>query len=109
MALTALKSVRLEDAGLIDFFEGHEEHWLATATNAYNYTVKYVEGTGEGVRRDDLIPVLVPALEVDEDLREYLDRKKLTQQYWFTYFGELIVDRLWDQLTQEGEDDDEEE
>ncbi len=107
MALTALKSVRLEDAALTDLFNDNEERWLAMATHAYRYTMRFVAETGQQVRPDDLIPVLVPALEVDEKLREHLDRKKLSQQYWFTYFGELIVDRLWNQITEEADDDNE--
>jgi hypothetical protein len=102
MGLTAYKSVRLEDAGLIGLYTKDEKRWRGMAEHAYSYTSGFVKDTGEEVRPDDLIPVLVPALELDERLREYLAEKKLGQQYWFTWFGELIVDRLWEQLEQNG-------
>jgi hypothetical protein len=50
------------------------------------------------VRPDDVVPTLVPALEVSDRLRTFLAGKKLTQQYWYTWFAELIVDRLWSDL-----------
>jgi hypothetical protein len=50
------------------------------------------------VRPDDLVPTLVPALEVSDRLRTFLAQKKLTQNYWYTWFAELVVDRLWTDL-----------
>jgi len=31
-------------------------------------------------------------------MRTYLAGRKLTQNYWYTWFAELIVDRLWPDL-----------
>lgn len=101
MGLTAYKSVRLDAAGLIEFFAQEEPLWRSMAEHAFRYTSEFVTETGERVRPDDVIQVLVPALEVSEKLRERL--AKLTQQYWFTWFGELIIDRLWDELSTEDE------
>jgi hypothetical protein len=100
MALTAYKSVRLEDAKLVGLYEKEEARWREMAAHAYAYTKGFVKDAGEHVRPDDLIPVLVPALELDDTLREFLAERKLSQQYWFTWFGELIVDRLWVNLEQ---------
>lgn len=50
---------------------------------------------------------LIPVLEVAADLRDFLAENRLTQKYWYQWFAELIVDRLWDDL-QERENDDEE-
>jgi hypothetical protein len=43
-------------------------------------------------------PTLRPVLDVTPELRVYLDRKKLRQQYWYEWFAELIIGRLWDDL-----------
>ena len=101
MGLTARKSLRLEDAGLDGFFDTKKKMWTEMAQEAYDYTADFVKDAGEPVRPDDLIPVLVPVLEVTQTLREYLAENRLSQKYWYTWFGELIIDRLWDELNPE--------
>jgi hypothetical protein len=44
------------------------------------------------------VPTLVPALEVSDRLRTFLAERKLTQNYWYTWFAELMIDRLWTAL-----------
>jgi hypothetical protein len=95
VALNLNKLKRLEDAGLAKLFTDDQRLWAAMAKDAYAYTRKFV---GVEVRPDDLVPTLVPALEVSDRLRTFLAQKKLTQNYWYTWFAELIVDRLWSDL-----------
>ena len=95
MALSLNKLKRLDDAGLVGLFENDRKLWTAMARDAYSYTRKFV---GSEVRPDDVVPTLVPALEVSDRVRTFLAEKKLTQQYWYTWFAELLVDRLWDRL-----------
>jgi hypothetical protein len=95
VALNLNKLKRLEDAGLAELFDDDRKLWTAMAKNAYAYTRKFV---GAEVRPDDLVPTLVPALEVSDRLRTYLAARKLTQNYWYVWFAELIVDRLWGDL-----------
>ena len=66
--------------------------------DAHAYTSKFVRGSGNAVRPDDVVPTLTPALEVSDRLRTYLAERKLSQNYWYTWFAELIVDRLWSDL-----------
>ena len=95
MALSLNKLKRLSDAGLVEFFEEDRKLWTAMAKDAYGYTRKFI---GKEVRPDDVVPTLVPALEVSDRLRTYLAARKLAQNYWYTWFAELIVDRLWSDL-----------
>jgi hypothetical protein len=95
VALNLNKLKRLEDAGLVGLFDADRRLWTAMAKDAYGYTRKFV---GAEVRPDDVVPTLVPALEVSDRLRTFLAEQKLTQQYWYTWFAELIVDRLWPKL-----------
>ena len=95
MALNLSKLKQLEDAGLTDLFEADRKLWTAMTKDAYGYTRKFI---GADVRPDDVVPTLVPALEVSDRLRTYLAGRKLTQNYWYTWFAELIVDRLWTDL-----------
>jgi hypothetical protein len=95
VALNLNKLKRLGDAGLVELFEEDRKLWTAMAKDAYGYTRKFI---GAEVRPDDVVPTLVPALEVSDRLRTYLASRKLTQQYWYVWFAELIVDRLWSGL-----------
>jgi hypothetical protein len=95
VALNLQKLKRLEDASLGGLFEEDRKLWSAMAKDAYAYTRKFIGGE---VRPDDVVPTLVPALEVSDRLRTYLASRKLTQNYWYTWFAELIVDRLWPDL-----------
>jgi hypothetical protein len=96
MAITTLKTEQIVDAGLSGLFANKKKHWLAYAKRAFDYMAQLVEQ--EAIHPDDLIPVLVPALELDETLRDFLDENRLRQKYWFTNFAEYIVDELWDEL-----------
>ncbi len=98
MALSLNKLKRLGDAGLVDLFEADRKLWMAMAKDAYAYTNKFVRGSGNVVRPDDVVPTLTPALEVSDRLRTYLAERKLSQNYWYTWFAELMVDRLWSDL-----------
>lgn len=63
-----------------------------------------VTRAGQPVRTDDVLPLLVPALELAQEFRSFLEEKRLTQKYWRINFGELILDRLWDELSQRKEE-----
>ena len=95
MALSLNKLKRLGDAGLVELFEEDRKLWSAMAKDAYGYTRKFIGGE---VRPDDVVPTLVPALEVSDRLRTYLASRKLAQNYWYVWFAELVVDRLWSDL-----------
>ena len=95
MALNLNKLKRLEDSSLVTLFDDDRKLWTAMAKDAYGYTSKFIKGE---VRPDDVAPTLVPALEVSDRLRTYLASRKLQQNYWYLWFAELIVDRLWPQL-----------
>jgi hypothetical protein len=96
MAITTLKTKQLTDAGLDKLFAKSEKHWLTHAKRAFNYMAQLVDP--EEIHPDDLIATLVVALELDPKLSDYLDKNGLKQKYWFTNFGEYIVDEVWDEL-----------
>jgi hypothetical protein len=95
VALSLNKLKRLEDAGLSELFEADRKLWTAMTKDAFVYTRKFV---GAEVRPDDVVPTLVPALEVSDRLRTFLAKQKLTQRYWYEWYAELLVDRLWADL-----------
>ena len=95
MALNLNKLKRLEDSSLVTLFDDDRNLWTAMVKDAYSYTSRFIKGE---VRPDDVAPTLVPALEVSDRLRTYLASRRLTQNYWYLWFAELIVDRLWSDL-----------
>jgi hypothetical protein len=103
MALSLVKEQRLGDARLTELYEDKLDLWRAMARQAYAYAVQYIEASGAQIRQDDVVPVLQPVLEVTPELRRFLERAKLRQQYWYEWFAELIVDRLWAELTGGGD------
>jgi hypothetical protein len=104
MALTALKVKDLTDKGFMGLFDDHKELWKTKAQEAYGYTEKFVVAAGQPVRPDDVIDLLVPAVALSQEFRSFLEEKRLTQKYWRLYFGELVLDRFWTELTKEDEE-----
>jgi hypothetical protein len=98
MGLTLEKEQRLRNAGFFHLFEKERPLWKAMAQEAYTYTKLYVERAKARVRTDDVIGPLVEALKVTGKLEEHLDDKKLKEKYWVAWFGELILEQLWDEL-----------
>lgn len=98
MALTAAKVKDLQDRGFLDLFADHRALWEAKAGEAYAYAEKLVTASGQPVRPDDVLPLLVPALVLTEELRAFLEDNRLTQKYWRDYFAEFIIDTLWRDL-----------
>jgi hypothetical protein len=99
MALTAAKVKDLEDKGFPALFDEHRQLWETKAQEAYRYAEGLVVPTGEPVRPDDVLELLVPALVLAEQFRTFLEEGRLTQKYWRTYFGEFVLDHLWEDLS----------
>lgn len=102
MALTAENEQRLEDAGLVRFFEERRALFKELAQAAFDYTEGYVNAAEMPVRIDDVALPLELALKVSEPLEIFLAEHRLTQKYWYRYFADLILDRLWEELSDEG-------
>lgn len=101
MSLTAEKELALRDAGLIDFFDENRKAFKETALASYEYTESYVTSpVGLPLRRDDVAEILVAALTTNEPLREFLaSHPGMRQKYWYRHFADLILDRLWEELS----------
>lgn len=97
MALTLEADQRMEAVGLVDLYRQHEDAWLSAAQQ----TKAFVERNfpeGSLIRRDDVAKAMVPILEVNELLRDYLDQNKIRGKHWIRDFADLIVDRTWERL-----------
>lgn len=97
MALTLKVEQKLDDTGLIALFEEHEAVWTGLAEKCHAFVCENFPD-GSLIRKDDVAENLVPVLEVHDTLRAYVLENKLRQKYWIRYFGDLILDRVWDDL-----------
>jgi hypothetical protein len=99
VALTLYKLQRLKSAHLVELYEKHPKLWRQKAQQAFEFAQQFVEPTGNRVREGDVLPLLRPVLDVSDELRGHLDDERLRQQFWYEWFGEYIIDRLWPELT----------
>ena len=97
MALTLESEQRMNRVSLVSFYDDDVNRWHEAAQETYRFLRENFP-TGSAIRRDDLAKGLVPVLEVSEALRDELNAKKLRQKFWITFFADLIIDRVWDQL-----------
>jgi hypothetical protein len=97
VALTLESEQRLRDVGLINLHDQHASTWLEAAQEAKLYLAGNFPN-GAIIRRDDVAKALHPVLEVNEALKQYLDENRLRGKFWIRFFGDLIIDRTWDQL-----------
>ena len=94
MALTLTELQKIKKADLDKFLAKHEAEWLAALKRAHAF-LRDTLPAGTVIRPDDVYKALFPVVEADETLQRELSTNKLTQQYWFRYFCDYIIDTLW--------------
>lgn len=102
MALTLEIEQKLDKASLIKFFDRNRQTWLDVARQAY----EYIQGQypdNSIIRPDDLKNVVEQVLKVNKDLHDVLATNRITQKYWYSHFADLIIDRTWENITEEEE------
>jgi hypothetical protein len=95
MAITTLKTVKLENAKLTGLFAAEEARWKEMAKRAKDYVAEFIARAQ--IHPDDVIPILVPRLELDPKLRVAVEEKKLPQNR-YTWFGEYVLDKVWNEI-----------
>jgi hypothetical protein len=101
MGLTLYVEQKLIDADLTTFFDENRVTWLAAAREAIQY-VRTSFPTDVTIRRDDVAQFLIHVIEVDENFKNHLDSNRLTQKYWAKHFADLVIDRTWNEITNQG-------
>jgi hypothetical protein len=95
--LTVLKRRRLTEAGLVELLRQHRSRWTEMAKKSFRYTQEF-ETPDDRMTPVDAAILVVAHLEVDSLFRTHLVKRRLRQKYWYTWFAELIVDELWDEI-----------
>ncbi len=100
MSLTYAKLQDLRGQGFEQLYQDHAERWLSLAQTAYeSYAALLPEG--EEPRIDDAAKFLYVSLEIDDVLRTFMQTNRIRAKKWIEGFGDLILDRVWNQLTAE--------
>ncbi len=97
MALTLEVEQKLEAVGLVELFEADEDRWTDVARQTRVFLRNNFPGNAV-IRRDDVAKAMVPILEVNQVLTDYLNENKIRGKHWIRDFADLIVDRAWDGL-----------
>ena len=99
MALTTAAEIQLQNASFIDGFNKNRAIWLSMAKEAYEYTAKTVVGAP---KHDDVAPHLELALEARDEFLKLKTDKGARPKYWNRRFADLIVNRLWTEISSGG-------
>jgi len=100
MGLTLESERRLEAAGVIEHFDENRAAWLAAIQETYRF-VETNFPRGARIRKDDIAKAMLPIVEVNEAYQDFRNEGKLRAKYWNSLFADLVVDRTWDELTEE--------
>jgi hypothetical protein len=96
VGLTIWKVKELEDYGYDKLYKDHSSGWLSDAKDAYDY-VKRVISKGEEPRADDIVPFLLPAIQIDKRLHEHEIKngphEKEQRLQLREYFAEYIIEK----------------
>jgi len=95
MALTLEEMQRLQKVSLVAFYEKRSAPWDVLAKKSHDFA-KESFPKGQDIRVDDVAKVLMPLLEVAEDLQKELASKRLVQKYWKRFFANLVLDKAKD-------------
>jgi len=99
MSLTLEAEQRLNAVNLLTLFTEHQEAWRAAAQRTYDF-IKASFPADSAIRPDDVAKALLPILEVNEQLKAKLAKDKLKQRFWVSDFTDLIIDRVWEAISQ---------
>ncbi len=93
MALTEAVRLRLEGIGFEKLFADNEAKWHKMADEARHLMAGQVQGGEPTV--DDIKKILEPMLELDPDLRKFLEQNRLTQKYWVGHFTDYVLHKVY--------------
>lgn len=92
MALTTTVRIALEGKRLTVLFDDHQAEWAAMVQKAYDLMAGQVPGGRPTV--DDVRKVLLPMVELNRPLRDYLARQRCTEKHWVGDFTDYILDEI---------------
>lgn len=92
MALTESKIKDLEDKEFDKLYDKHKAKWDHAVKMATDFAKKHVTNNSDP-RPDDVLKVLHPTIEADQDLRDHQEEHRGRAKRYVLYFGEYIIDK----------------
>ncbi len=92
VGLTESKIKDLHDKKFDTLFKKHEGAWRTMVDTAFTFTKKNVADGGKP-RPDDILKVLLPMLEVSEELRKHQEDVHARYRRYREFFGDYIIDQ----------------
>jgi hypothetical protein len=92
VGLTESKIKDLQDKKFDKLYAKHEDAWRTMVRNAFAFAKKSIASGGEP-RPDDILKVLLPMLEVNEQLRNHQEEVHARYKRFREYFGDYIIDK----------------
>jgi hypothetical protein len=92
VGLTESKIKDLKDKKFDKLYTKHEDAWRTMVKNAFAFAKKSIAG-GSEPRPDDVLKVLLPMLEVNEELRNHQEDVHARYKRFREYFGDYIIDK----------------
>ena len=93
MGLTEAKIKDLEDKKFDQLYKKKKAAWLAMVKKAYDFTKTHITD-GNEPRSDDILKMLIPSLEVSDDLRNHQEDNKARYKRFREFFGDYIIDKF---------------
>jgi hypothetical protein len=100
VALTESKIKDLKEKKFDKLYTKHKEAWHKMVHDDFQFAKTHITN-GNRPRQDDVLKVLLPQLEVSEDLRKHQEDHKARYKRFREYFGEYIIDKYYETLPAE--------
>lgn len=94
MSISLAIQQRLERVDLIGLYNEHETDWNMMAAKAH----KFIEDNFPAdydVHPEDVCKALMPLMEVNDRVNDFINAKRLREKYWMKYFCDYILDQCW--------------
>jgi len=95
MGLDTEKIHRLRAKSFEELYAEHKAKWDELVTSTASYASASMKGPGDKPRREDIAAILHNTIKVDPDFELHMEKRKLQQKYWSSWFSEYIVEQVF--------------
>src|SRR5579872_4785561 len=96
MSLDTDKLHRLKAKGFQELYEKHPEKWKQMVRTARDYAETCIQPE-EKIKVGDVVTVVQNGIKIDPEFETHLNKKKLTQKFWISWYAEYIVEQTFPQ------------
>ncbi len=97
MSISLAIQQQLERVELVDLYTHYKREWNSLAKKSHDF-IKANFPNDYDVHQEDVSKALMPLMEVNDRLNDFLSGKRLSEKYWMKYFCDYILDQCWDSI-----------